>query len=94
MINRNKYRNKSKSKNREHRENEISHEKTQEFENNNFINFSKTSCFKYCKKEHYVRNCIAFEFATLVSVNSNSYVDLSMQQKDTKLIAQQIALRI
>ena len=63
-IDQNEYKN--KSRNREYRENrrcenQISREKIKEFKNNDFINFSKIDCFRCCQKEHYVRDCIAFE---------------------------------
>ena len=65
-IDRSEYKN--KNKNREYRENrrrenEISREKIKEVKDNNFIDFSKTNCFKCRQKAYYVRDCIAFPFA-------------------------------
>ena len=65
-IDRNEY--KSRSRNREYRENrrradKISRQKIKEFKNNNFIDFSKINYFKCRQNEHYVCDCIVFAFA-------------------------------
>ena len=90
-IDRNKHRNKNKNReDRENRrrENEISREKTKEFKNSNFNNFSKISYFKCCQKEHYARDCIVFALVNKLKKKLINVVSIALIQivKDRNIL--------